>query len=42
MPVMNDENKVVGVISIGDLVREVSSEYKLTIQALREYIERLY
>ena len=38
LPVMNDD-KVVGVISIGDLVKNIISQQKFEIKSLRHYIQ---
>lgn len=37
LPVM-DENKLVGVVSIGDVVRQIILEREMTIQSLEDYI----
>ena len=37
LPVM-DEGKLIGLISIGDLVKEVISEHESTIEHLEQYI----
>ncbi len=38
MPVVNDEGKMIGVVSIGDLVKAKLEETAQEAQALREYI----
>jgi len=37
LPVL-DENKLVGVVSIGDVVRQIILEREMTIQSLEDYI----
>jgi CBS domain-containing protein len=39
LPVM-DQGKLVGLVSIGDLVKDVISEQKFLIQQLEQYIAR--
>lgn len=39
MPVLDNEQKVVGIISIGDLVKFVASEQDAMIRNLEKYIE---
>jgi CBS domain-containing protein len=41
-PVVDDSGNVIGMISIGDLVKEITDEYRETIKNLNEYIERTY
>jgi len=38
--VVDKEKKLVGLVSIGDLVKAVLEQYKETIYYLREYIEK--
>eukprot|EP01126_Amoeba_proteus_P015957 TRINITY_DN1728_c0_g1_i3.p1 TRINITY_DN1728_c0_g1~~TRINITY_DN1728_c0_g1_i3.p1 ORF type:complete len:109 (+),score=19.67 TRINITY_DN1728_c0_g1_i3:591-917(+) len=38
LPVVDEKGDVVGVISIGDLVKGLSSRYRYTIQNLRSFI----
>lgn len=38
LPVVNDEHRVLGMVSIGDLVKEIISEQQFTIQQLEHYI----
>ncbi len=38
LPVVDDDNKVVGVISIGDLVQAIIAEQKAEIEHLEHYI----
>ncbi|MEG1734853.1 MAG: CBS domain-containing protein [Comamonas sp.] len=38
LPVMNDERQLLGILSIGDLVKEIISEQQFTIQQLEHYI----
>ena len=38
LPVVNAEHKLLGMISIGDLVKEIISEQQFTIQQLEHYI----
>jgi len=40
--VTDRDNNVVGLVSIGDLVKSVLEQYKETIMFLREYIEKRY
>jgi CBS domain-containing protein len=38
LPVLDDENRCIGVLSIGDVVREVMAERESTIKSLENYI----
>ncbi len=38
LPVVNDEGRLVGLISIGDLVKDIISEQKFIIEQLEHYI----
>ena len=38
LPVVNDDGKLVGLISIGDLVKDIISEQKFVIEQLEHYI----
>lgn len=38
LPVVNTEHQVLGMVSIGDLVKEIISEQQFTIQQLEHYI----
>ncbi|MDR3004717.1 MAG: CBS domain-containing protein [Acidovorax sp.] len=38
LPVVNDKHQVLGMVSIGDLVKEIISEQQFTIQQLEHYI----
>ena len=38
LPVVNDQHQVLGMVSIGDLVKEIISEQQFTIQQLEHYI----
>lgn len=42
IPVVDGEGLLVGVVSIGDLVKTVLDQQKETISFLKEYIERTY
>lgn len=42
LPVMNDDNKVVGIISIGDTVKSIIDRQKIEISDLRHYISGSY
>jgi len=42
LPVVNLNNELLGVLSIGDLVKSVIDQYKETVTFLREFIERSY
>jgi len=39
LPVLDDKETLVGIISIGDVVKEIISEQKIFIQDLMNYIE---
>ena len=39
LPVLDSSKNIVGIISIGDLVKSVSSEQESTIRSLEKYIE---
>jgi CBS-domain-containing membrane protein len=38
LPVMDDQQKVVGIVSIGDLVKETICEQEFLIRQLESYI----
>jgi CBS domain-containing protein len=38
LPVVDDDGKLVGLISIGDLVKDIISEQKFVIEQLEHYI----
>jgi len=42
IPVVDDKGKMIGIISIGDLVKYVMDQQKETIHYLKQYIERTY
>ena len=42
IPVVDPANKMLGIVSIGDLVKTVLDQQKETINYLKEYIERTY
>lgn len=42
LPVVDASNKMLGIVSIGDLVKTVLDQQKETINYLKEYIERTY
>jgi len=42
IPVVDEHSKMIGLISIGDLVKSVMDQQKETISYLKEYIERTY
>ncbi len=42
LPVVDEEHKVVGVVSIGDVVKSVIAHQKVEINSLRDYIEGGY
>lgn len=42
LPVLNDENKLCGLISVGDLIKQLSRDQKATIHYLNEYIADRY
>lgn len=42
MPVADDERRIVGVVSIGDLVKEIISEQRMDIDQLENYIQGKY
>jgi len=42
IPVVDEKEKMIGIVSIGDLVKSVLDQQKETITFLREYIERTY
>jgi CBS domain-containing protein len=39
LPVLDDRGRLVGIISIGDVVKEIMAEQKVFIQDLMNYIE---
>ncbi|NTW85412.1 MAG: CBS domain-containing protein [Holophagaceae bacterium] len=39
LPVIDDQDKVLGILSIGDLVKETISDQKFTIEQLVHYIQ---
>jgi len=39
LPVIGDQNEVLGILSIGDLVKETISDQKFTIEQLVHYIQ---
>jgi CBS domain-containing protein len=39
LPVINDQDQVLGILSIGDLVKETISDQKFTIEQLVHYIQ---
>jgi len=40
VPLVDDKDNVVGLISIGDLVKEISDEYRGTIHTLKDFINK--
>jgi len=42
IPVVDDRGQILGIVSIGDLVKHVLDQQKVTIQHLKDYIERTY
>jgi len=40
--VVHEKGHVVGLVSIGDLVKEITEEYRNTILNLKQFIERTY
>jgi len=40
LPVLDDERNVVGIVSIGDLIKETISQQKFIIEQLEHYITR--
>jgi len=42
IPVVDDAGKMVGIVSIGDLVKYVMDQQQETIRFLKQYIERTY
>ena len=38
LPVINEQNELIGIVSIGDLVKSIMSQQKFLIQQLEEYI----
>lgn len=40
VPIVDGEDNVIGLISIGDLVKEMTAEYRETIDTLRDYVTK--
>jgi CBS domain-containing protein len=40
LPVLDDEHNVVGIVSVGDMIKETISQQKFIIEQLENYITR--